>query len=104
MAHTVPDPLDHYLLDNKVRFIGDRLAAVVADTEATAARACELIEVDYEILPYAISPVEAIKGEIVIHDEPESSQIHDAAHNIAGKIVLDKGDVAAGFCRSRFNR
>ena len=96
----VPDPLDHYLLDNKVRFIGDRVAAVVADTEATAARACELIEVDYEILPYAISPVEAMEGEIVIHDEPESSQIHDAAHNIAGEIALDKGDLAAGFAEA----
>ena len=96
----VPDPLDHYLLDNKVRFIGDRVAAVVADTEATAAIACELIEVDYEILPYAIDPVEAMQGEIVIHDEPESSQIHDASHNIAGEVVLDKGDLEAGFAQA----
>jgi len=92
-----PDPADHYLLDNKVRFIGDRVAAVVADTEATAAKACELIEVDYEILPYVISPVEAMRGEVVIHDEPESGRIHDAARNIAGAIVLDKGDLSAGF-------
>ena len=96
----VPDPLDHYLLDNKVRFIGDRVAAVVADTEAIAAKACGLIEVDYEILPHVINPVEAIKGEIIIHDEPESSQIHDAVHNIAGKIVLNKGDLDAGFAEA----
>ena len=96
----VPDPLDHYLLDNKVRFIGDRVAAVVAETEAIAALACELIEVDYEILPHAIDPVEAMQGETVIHDEPESSQIHDAAHNIAGEIVLDKGDLEAGFAEA----
>ena len=96
----VPDPLDHYLLDNKVRFIGDRTAAVVADTEATAAIACELIEVDYEVLPHVIDPVATIEGETVIHDEPESSQIHDAAHNIAGEVVLDKGDLAAGFAEA----
>ena len=96
----VPDPLDHYLLDNKVRFIGDRVAAVVASTVAIAAIACELIEVDYEILPYAIDPVEAMKGEVVIHDEPESSQIHDAAHNIAGEVVLEKGDLEAGFAQA----
>ena len=96
----VPDPFDHYLLDNKVRFIGDRVAAVVAETEAIAARACELIEVDYEILPHAIDPIEAMKGKTVIHDEPESSQIHDAAHNIAGEVFLDKGDLAAGFDRA----
>ena len=93
----VPDPLDHYLLDNKVRFIGDRVAAVVAESEAIAAIACEQIEVDYEILPHAVNPVAAMRGETVIHDEPESSQIHDAAHNIAGEIVLDKGDLAVGF-------
>ena len=93
----VPDPFDHYLLDNKVRFIGDRVAAVVASRGAIAAMACELIEVDYEILPHAIDPVKAMQGEVVIHDEPESSQIHDAAHNIAAEVVLDKGDLAAGF-------
>ena len=96
----VPDPLDHYLLDNKVRFIGDRVAAVVADTEAIAARACDLIEVDYEILPYAIDPVEAMQGEVIIHDEPESSQIHDGSHNIAGEVVLEKGDLEAGFAEA----
>ena len=96
----VPDPLDHYLLDNKVRFVGDRVAAVVADSKATAAIACELIKVDYEILPHVIDPSEAIRGEIVIHDEPESSQIHDASHNIAGAIILDKGDLAAGFAEA----
>ena len=96
----VPDPLDHYLLDNKVRFIGDRIAAVVASTVAIAAIACELIEVDYEILPHAIDPVEAMKGEVVIHDEPESSQIHDAIHNIAGEVVLEKGDLEAGFAEA----
>ena len=96
----VPDPFDHYLLDNKVRFIGDRIAAVVAATEAIAARACELIEVDYEILPHVIDPVEAMQGDIVIHDEPESSQIHDAEHNIAGEVVLAKGDVEKGFAKA----
>jgi len=96
----VPDPLDHYLLDNKVRFIGDRVAAVVAHTEAIAAIACELIEVDYEILPHAIDPLEAMKGITVIHDEPESSQIHDAEHNIAGEVILDKGNLEAGFAQA----
>ena len=96
----VPDPLDHYLLDNKVRFIGDRVAAVVAESEAIAAIACEQIEVDYEILPHTIDPAEALRGDFVIHDEPESSQIHDAAHNIAGEILLEKGDLTAGFAEA----
>ena len=96
----VPDPLDHYLLDNKVRFIGDRVAAVVADTEAIATQACQLIEVDYEILPHVVDPAQAMKGEVVIHDEPESSQIKDAAHNIAGEVLLEKGNIETGFAQA----
>ncbi|MEM1392093.1 MAG: molybdopterin cofactor-binding domain-containing protein [Cyanobacteria bacterium P01_H01_bin.150] len=97
-AEPVPDPLDHYLLDNKVRFVGDRVAAVVAESVDIAKKACELIEVDYEILPYVINPVEAmINGSIVIHDEPESQQIPDRNRNIAGEIFLESGDVEKGF-------
>lgn len=97
-AEPVPDPLDHYLLDNKVRFVGDRVAAVVAQSPAIAELACQLIEVDYEILPHVIDPVQAMNGTgVVIHDEPESSQIPDTQHNIAGKVVLEHGDIEQGF-------
>lgn len=97
-AEPVPDPLDHYLLDKKVRFVGDRVAAVVAETPSIAAQACELIEVDYEILPYVINPIEAMQDDsIVIHDEIESLQISDKNRNIAGKIYLESGDIEQGF-------
>lgn len=96
-AEPVPDPHDHYLLDHKVRFVGDRVAAVVADSPALAEQACRLIEVDYEILPHVTEPVTAMGKAPVIHDEPESYQIYDAQHNIAGEVSLEKGDVAAGF-------
>jgi putative selenate reductase molybdopterin-binding subunit len=107
----VPDPLDHYLLDNKVRFVGDRVAAVVAESVAIAEQACQLIEVDYEILPHVLDPVVAIGRSSsnltdqaipvpIIHDEAESTQIHDAARNIAGQVVMSKGDVATGFAEA----
>ncbi|MBD1833692.1 molybdopterin-dependent oxidoreductase [Cyanobacteria bacterium FACHB-472] len=99
-AEPIPDPLDHYLLDNKVRFVGDRVAAVVAESPGIAELACQLIEVDYEILPHLIDPVAAMKGDIVIHDEPESSQIYDVKHNIAGKVLLENGDLEEGFAAS----
>lgn len=70
-AEPVPDPLDHYLLDNKVRFVGDRVAAIVAESPIIAEQACQLIAVDYEILPHVIDPIQAMNGSgIVIHDEP----------------------------------
>jgi len=97
-AEPVPDPHDHYLLDHKVRFVGDRVAAVVADSAAIAEQACGLIEVDYEILPHVTDPIAAMAENCpIIHDEPDSYQIHDAQHNIAGEVRLQKGDVAAGF-------
>ena len=100
-AEPVPDPHDHYLLDNKVRFVGDRVAAVVADSPAKAEQACRLIEVDYEILPHVTEPVAAMGQKAsVIHDEPDSYQIHDAQHNIAGEVLLEKGNVVAGFAEA----
>src|SRR5207249_707628 len=45
------DPDDTYMLDNVARFAGQRIAAVVAETEAAAEEGCRLVEVDYEMLP-----------------------------------------------------
>ncbi|MBG1244356.1 molybdopterin-dependent oxidoreductase [Nostoc sp. NZL] len=100
-AEPVPDPLDHYLLDNKVRFVGDRIAAVVAESPIIAEQACQLITVDYEILPYIIDPMQATNDSgVVIHDEPESLQIPDRNRNIAGQIFLESGDLEKGFSES----
>ncbi len=99
-AEPVPDPLDHYLLDDKVRFIGDRVAAIVAESPHIAEKACELIRVDYEILPHIIDPIQAMNSGVVIHDEPESSQIPDKTRNIAGQILLESGDLATAFAEA----
>ncbi len=100
-AEPVPDPLDHYLLDDKVRFVGDRVAAVVAESVAIAEKACQLIEVDYEILPHVIDPIQAMNDSgVIIHDEPESSQIPDRNRNIAGHIFLESGDIEKGFAEA----
>ena len=96
-AEPVPDPLDHYLLDHKVRFIGDRVAAIVAQSPHIAEKASELISVDYEILPHVIDPIQAMNSGVVIHDEPESSQIPDKTRNISGQILLESGDLATAF-------
>ncbi len=100
-AEPVPDPLDHYLLDNKVRFVGDRIAAVVAESVTIAEQACQLISVDYEILPHVIDATQAMNDSgVVIHDEPESSQIPDKNRNIAGHIFLESGDLEQGFAEA----
>jgi putative selenate reductase molybdopterin-binding subunit len=105
-AEPVPDPFDHFLLDHKVRFVGDRVAAVVAETPDIAELACQLIEVDYEILPHVLDPLEAMdrsNGHVpIIHDELESTQIYDRDRNIAGRVQLEHGDVEAGFAAADF--
>jgi 4-hydroxybenzoyl-CoA reductase alpha subunit len=58
------------LAEDKVRFIGDEIAAVAADDEDIAEEALDLIEVEYEELPAVFDPIEAMKSEAIkIHEE-----------------------------------
>ncbi len=85
-----PSPYDTYILDNKVRYVGDRVAAVAAETSEAAKAAIEAIEVDYEILPAVFDQLEALKdGAPVIHDEKDSKNIPDAKRNIAAKFDFE---------------
>jgi len=85
-----PSPYDSYILDNKVRYVGDKVAAVAAQTLEAAEQAIKAIKVDYEILPAVFDPLEAMKeGAPVIHDEKDSKNIPDASHNIAAKFDFE---------------
>jgi putative selenate reductase molybdopterin-binding subunit len=99
-SHPIPGPLDSFSLDNKVRFVGDRVAFVAAENEAIAERALELIEVEYEPLPLILDPAEALEeGAVQIHDEPEYVNFDrsDPEKNLAAQIRIDIGDVERGF-------
>jgi CO/xanthine dehydrogenase Mo-binding subunit/aerobic-type carbon monoxide dehydrogenase small subunit (CoxS/CutS family) len=92
------DPNDTYLLDNVVRFVGQRVAAVVAETEGAAEEGCRKIEIDYELLPAVFDPEEAMsKGAPVIHDKGAESRIRRPGQNILLEIHGNVGDVEAGF-------
>ena len=92
------DPSDTYLLDNVVRFVGQRVAAVVAETEGAAEEACRKIEIDYEVLPAVFDPEEAMsQGAPVIHDKGADSRIRRPGQNILLEIHGNVGDVEAGF-------
>ena len=96
----IPGPLDMFSLDKKVRFVGDRVAIVAAETAEIAEYALQLIEVDYEELPVIIDPRDAMKeGAPQIHDEPEfvNFAASDASKNLAAEIRIDIGDVEKGF-------
>jgi len=79
---------------DKVRFVGDPVAAVAAIDEETAERALEHIDVDYEPLPAIMSIKEALAREDVrIHDYGDGPNIHKM-------VSLEFGDVAEGFAEA----
>jgi putative selenate reductase molybdopterin-binding subunit len=93
-----PLPYDQVSFDNKVRFVGDRVAAVAADTEEIALAAIDLIDVEYDVLPAVFDENEAIlDGAPVIHDEPDMEGAHDASHNIVHHLKADTGNIDDGF-------
>lgn len=96
--HATDDPDDTLVLDPIVRFAGQRVAAIVAESESAAEAARDLVQVDYEILPAVFDPEEAMRpGAPVIHDKPPSSRIADPGRNIAAQLHGHVGDVDAGF-------
>ena len=93
-----PLPYDQVSFDNRVRYVGDRVAAVAADTEEIALAAIDLINVTYEVLPAVFDENEAIvEGAPIVHDEPDMEGAHDASRNLVHHIEAETGDVADGF-------
>ncbi len=93
------DPDDTYMLDNVVRFVGQRVAAVVAESEAAAEEGCRRIEVDYEHLPAVFDPEEAMQaGAPLLHDkQTEDPFVRRAERNVLLDVHGGVGNVAAGF-------
>jgi probable selenate reductase molybdenum-binding subunit len=110
VAHTTagqgypePSPYDAFMFDKKVRFVGDRVACIAADTAEIAEQASKLIQVKYEVLPAVFDVREAVKdGAPVIHDEPDADGIHDRQHNIAAHYDVEIGNLAQGLKEADF--
>ncbi|MEE9261971.1 MAG: xanthine dehydrogenase family protein molybdopterin-binding subunit [Dehalococcoidia bacterium] len=73
---------------DRVRFLGEAIALVAAETPEIAAQALELIQVEYEEMPGVYDPLEAMK--------PDAPQVHEGG-NIFQQWHIRKGDVALGF-------
>lgn len=99
--HPTEDPDDTRLLDDTVRYIGQRVAAVVADSEAAAEEGCRRIEVTYEQLPYVTDPEEAMApGAPVVHDKGPESRIARPENNVVGEVHGEIGSVEEGFAEA----
>ena len=96
----IPGPLDMFSLDHKVRFVGDRVAFIAAETAEIAEKALNLIEVKYRPLPAILDSRDAMKESAVrIHDEAEYVNFGDSdpRKNLPAEIRIDIGDVEKGF-------
>jgi len=90
------DPDDSYILDDVVRFAGQRVAAVLAESEGAAVAGCRALEVDYEPLAPVFDPVAAMT--------PGAPVLHRKGGETRGNIYVDiqgeVGDVAQGFAEA----
>ena len=81
---------DMSILDTRVRFVGDEVAAVAADNPDTARAALELIRVEYAVLPHYMTPESALS--------PDAVAIHPGGNLALGEVMsLERGSVAEGF-------
>ena len=97
LYHPENERKDMYVISEKARFVGDRVAAVAAVDAATAQKALELIEVKYEVLPAVLDPIEAMK--------PGAPRVHDYAENnvpLHFTFPRSRADVEKGFREADF--
>jgi len=90
------------LAQDRVRYVGEPVAAVAADNDEIAEEALNLIEVQYQELPYITDPVEAIRpGAPVLHDNPaaykNAPERETELPNVQSYGKWTNGDLDAGF-------
>ncbi|MGH8784240.1 MAG: xanthine dehydrogenase family protein molybdopterin-binding subunit [Cupriavidus necator] len=88
---------DQYILDDKVRYWGEGVAAVAAISEEIAERAVELIEVEYETLPAVFTTEDAERSDAPrIHDREPGGNL------VLPPVIIKRGDLEAGFAEADF--
>ena len=93
------------LADGVVRYIGEKVAAVAAETEEAAERAVDLIDVEYEELPVVADPLEAVQSSApLLHPDVANYKglLHkiEVPSNVFVHLTWNKGDVEEGFRQS----
>jgi CO/xanthine dehydrogenase Mo-binding subunit/aerobic-type carbon monoxide dehydrogenase small subunit (CoxS/CutS family) len=97
------DPDDTLVLDPVLRFRGQRVAAVVADSLAEAERALAALVVEYDVLPSVHDPDEARRpGAWQVHGDKDAttSRLADPTRNTVAELHAERGDVDAAVARA----
>jgi carbon-monoxide dehydrogenase large subunit len=88
------EPKHPILAEGKVRYVGDQVAIVIAETYNQAKDAAELVEVDYEVLPAAVDVRDAVKaGAPAVHAEAPDNKCYVWGHG--DKAAVDKAFASA---------
>ena len=98
--HLADDPLDTRVLDDTVRFVGQRVAAVLADTVAAAEAGVRALKVDYEVLEAVTDPALARFGPALHGQKTGASGIADPATNLLTALHTRVGDLDDGLARA----
>ena len=93
------------LAEDKVRFVGERVAAVAADNQDIAEEALNLIDVEYEEIPAVFDPLEAMEsGAPLVHEDSPTYETSSGSVQPQGNLVYHNdwsgGDVEQGFRES----
>ncbi|BCW80102.1 molybdopterin cofactor-binding domain-containing protein [Arthrobacter sp. NicSoilC5] len=99
------DPDDTRVLDDVVRFIGQRVAAVVAESVGAAEAGVRALQVEYQELPAVFSPQEALRpGAPLVHGDKDAarSRISRPDGNVVAELHSELGSVADGFAAADF--
>ncbi|MCP4180303.1 MAG: molybdopterin-dependent oxidoreductase [bacterium] len=96
-----PSPYDTFMFDKKVRFVGDRVAAVAAETVEQAEAALKTIKVKYKVLEAVLDMDSALKKNApIIHDEEEAFVPipipYEPEKNIVARVGMEAGDFKKG--------
>jgi putative selenate reductase molybdopterin-binding subunit len=96
-------PQDQFILDYSIRFVGDRVAVVAAETPEIAEEALQLIRVGYEVFPAILDPRQGLEPDSpLVHPESDSVGIYDSARNIAARVGVEFGEVDQAFSSADF--
>ncbi|UZX04525.1 molybdopterin-dependent oxidoreductase [Arthrobacter sp. CDRTa11] len=99
------DPDDTRVLDDVVRFIGQRVAAVVAESVAAAEAGVRAVKVEYRELPAVFTPQDAIRpGAPALHGEKDAAtaRIARPEQNVVAELHSELGSVEQGFAAADF--
>ena len=98
-AYPEPSPYDRLILDRHVRFVGDPVAIIAAETEKAALRAMKMIKVKYQVLEPVLDFRKAKDNPILVHPEedwfPPCQVGGDPKRNLVASEVNSDGDVEA---------